>query len=490
MGDTVSEGTVVQTDQGTRVLPRTPVREAGGHEAAAAGSGLRKRADWLVPAVPAAAMTAAGMHGIGKPPLWRDEAATKAITGRTVPQILATLRNTDAVHGAYYLTIHITAALIGSSAGALRIPSALAMSVACALTALIARRLAAGSGSSHPGLTGVAAGLLLAFTPTTVRYAQEARSYAIVTMFGALATYLLLRAVETGRRWWAAYAAVVFLAGLFNIFALLILPAHAITVLAARATAARMRVRWVAAAGAAVAALIPLAAIAYAQRGAQEWVQPPQARATIMSLVDSLTGSPHLVIALGVLAAAGVAAAFFTGPWARRLSAPVVAVGWLVLPPALLLGASQIHPVYELRYVVFCFPAFAILVAAGIDSLSTLAVSAARLPARMAWLPACAVAVALMTVLYPVAKVAGRARPDNLRRESEIIARYARTGDIVFYIPLGERIISFPYPGSYSRLRDIALAVSPVASGTLNGTDVSPPELLARFTHVSRVWVV
>jgi mannosyltransferase len=484
------ERTVVQADQGTRTLVRTQARVAGGHEATATGFRLRKRVDWLVPVVPAAVMAAAGMHRIGRPSLWRDEAATKAVTGRTVPRILATLAHTDAVHGAYYLTIHITQALTGNSAGALRIPSALAMTVACAFTALIARRLAVGSGSPHPSLVGVAAGLLFALTPTTVRYAQEARSYAIVTMSGAIATYLLLRAVESGRRWWVAYAAAVFLTGLFNIFALLIVPAHAISVLAANPTGVRIRVRWVSAAGTAVAALMPLAAIAYAQRAALGWVKPPQARATITSLADSLAGSPHLVIALLALAAAGAAATLTAGPRTRQLSTPVVAVCWLVLPPALLIGVSLIHPLYELRYVVFCFPAFAMLVATGIATVSTRAVSAVRLPARMAWLPACAVAATLVTVLFPLATTAGRARPDNLRKESAIITRHARPGDIVFYIPMGERIVSLPYPGSFAKLRDIALATSPVASGTLAGTDVSPAELLARFSHVRRVWVV
>ena len=251
-----------------------------------------------------------------------------------------------------------------------------------------------------------------------------------------------------------------------------------------------MILRWAGAAGTAVATLMPLAAIAYAQRGALGWVKPPQARAIITSLADSLAGSPHLVIAMLALAAAGTAATLTAGTGARQLPVPVVAIAWLMLPPALLIGVSLIDPLYELRYVVFCFPAFAMLVAAGIVSVSTRAVSAARLPAPAAWLPACAVAAMLVTVLFPLAKAAGRARPDNLRRESAIIARHGRPGDIVFYIPEGERIVSLPYPGPFARLRDIALATSPVASGTLAGTDVSPAELLARFSHVSRVWVV
>ena len=75
-------------------------------------------------------------------------------------------------------------------------------------------------------------------------YAQMARSYAIETMFAVIATYLLLRAWPDGRwRWWLAYAAAVALTGLFNIFGLLILAAHGVTLLLtdARGQAARAR---------------------------------------------------------------------------------------------------------------------------------------------------------------------------------------------------------------------------------------------------------
>jgi hypothetical protein len=60
----------------------------------------------------------------------------------------------------------------------------------------------------------------------------------------------------------------------------------------------------------------------------------------------------------------------------------------------------------------------------------------------------------------------------------------------VFFIPVNDRIVSMPFPAPWRELRDIALAVSPAASDTLYGTDVSPAVLLRRFTHVSRVWVV
>jgi mannosyltransferase len=46
------------------------------------------------------------------------------------------------------------------------------------------------------------------------------------------------------------------------------------------------------------------------------------------------------------------------------------------------------------------------------------------------------------------------------------------------------------YPAPFRRLRDVALATSPVTAGNLIGTDVPPATLRARFTTVDRVWVV
>jgi hypothetical protein len=46
------------------------------------------------------------------------------------------------------------------------------------------------------------------------------------------------------------------------------------------------------------------------------------------------------------------------------------------------------------------------------------------------------------------------------------------------------------YPVPFQRLRDISLAVSPVKSDTLLGTEVSMATLHHRLRNVSRVWLV
>jgi mannosyltransferase len=483
-----------------------------GQHGPAGGSAVAR---WLVPVIPAVLALFTGGYRVGVPPLWRDEAATKAIAGRSVGQIVATMPHDDVVHFAYYLVVHVVIRVLGNSNADLRLPSVLAMAVAAAFTALIAQRLARlsrtpAAGRWYAAATGLLAGVVFAVLPSVIRYAQEARSYAIVTMLAAIATYLLLRALDDGRGggtgiWWAAYGAAVFLTGLFNIFALLILAAHGLTLLAAgrlgTARPARRRLAgvplgWLIAGVIAAVLLVPLGLMAYAQRDALSWMSATPIVKNIVALTHFWPGTPGLAWPVFGLAAVGVAASLIAER--RALSTATVALPWLVAPPAILLAASLSHPVYDQRYVEFCLPALAICVAAGITWLWRAIVSAVpRLarPAGLGWLaavPALAAAVALIVALQPgdaLVREPGY-RPDNLEHESAIIAANARPGDIVFYIPLNDRIVSMPFPGPWRELRDIALGVSPVASNTLYGTDVSPAVLLSRFTHVTRVWVV
>jgi mannosyltransferase len=516
----------------------------GGPGGAPARAGGRSPAErLLVPLAPGVLGLVTGLYRLGVPPLWRDEAATKAIAGRPVSQILATMPHDDVVHGAYYLVVHVFIGLFGSADGALRLPSALAAAIACAVTAAIGRRLAAhglaaarlraGDERWYPALTGVAAGAVLALLPAMIRYAQEARSYAIVTMLAAIATYLLLRADQDGRpRWWAAYAAAVFLTGLFNIFGLLIVAAHGLTMLAvgrgavtsadryygadfaapapalAPAAAAPRGRRalavppgWLAAGVAAAALLVPLVAMAYAQRNALSWMTATASLGRDTAALAHLwAGSPGLVWPVFALAALGVVASLIARP--RSLSPASVALPWLVAPPAILLAASIAHPVYDQRYVEFCLPALAICVASGITwvwRLLVVALGQARRsprwpawPAWPAWLPAIGVAVALTAALVPAGAAVRQPgyRPDDLEYEAQVIAANAKPGDIVFFIPVNDRIVSLPFPAPWQKLRDIALAKSPASSDTLYGADVGPAELLKRFTRVTRVWVV
>jgi mannosyltransferase len=501
--------------------PRDPVTQSAAESPERARSG-RHWSGWLVIAGPMAVAAVVGGYEIGGPSLWRDEAYTKDAIGRPFGQIFALLGHQDAVHGAYYLLMHVAAAVIGTSATALRFPSLCAMVIATGFTAAAARRAAAlsrppaassaGAGFLStsrwldvPALTGLLSGLLFATAPYMTYYAQMARSYAIETMFATIATYLLLRAWPDGRwRWWLPYAAAVALTGLFNIFGLLIVAAHGVTLLLASARGAdpagrrigRIPLRWLAAAVAAVAVLFPLLAVAGHQQQQISWLARPNYRA-IERLLSTTAGSRDLVLPLALLALGGVAAAWLADGW-RPLNPAAIALPWLVVPPFGLIAVSFVKPVYYVRYVEFCLPALAIVAGAGLTGLIRLAARTPLGRLRLAglsgaWLPA-ALVVALLAVLLAGPQQAIRqtaARPDNLRRASAIVAAQEQPGDVVFYLPFTMHVLGTGYPAPFLRLRDLALGRSAIASATLTGTEItSPAELKSRFTDVRRVWVV
>ncbi len=456
-----------------------------------------------------------GGYEIGGPSLWRDEAYTKDAITRPISQIFALLGHQDAVHGAYYVLMHAVAAAVGTSAVALRFPSLCAMVIAAAFTAAIGRRAAAlalapGAGRQSrldiPALTGLLSGIVFATAPYMTYYAQMARSYAIVTMFATIASYLLIRAYQEGRwRWWAAYAAAVALTGLVNLFGLLILVAHGMTLLLTDARGqdaqgrriGRIPLRWLAASAAVVIVLGPLLDVAHREQEQIAWVTRPDFR-TIEKLVSDFAGSRALVLPFALLALAGLTAACLADDW-RPLNPAAIALPWLVVPPFLLIGGSFIKPVYVERYVEFCLPALAILVGAGLVGLIRLAAGQrlGRLSRPgLAWLPPAVAALVITGLAVMLIGPQGAirqtaARPDDLRLASAVVAANEQPGDVVFYIPVNMHVLGTGYPAPFLRLRDIALAESPIASATLTGTEITSPALLkSRFTNVRRVWVV
>ena len=462
---------------------------------------------WLVVAVPALAGFVIAVVGLSGPSLWRDEAYTKDAISRSLSHLFALLHRTDAVHGAYYVFVHFFAEVFGTSDMALRFPSVCAMAVATGFTAAIARRAATLAGSGWPDATGLLAGLLFAVAPYMTYYAQTARPYAFVTMFATIASYLLLRAATAGGwRWWCGYGLAVACTGLFNTFGLLILPAHALTLLVVwrqragsgagsgsgrAAWLRRSALPWLIASVAAIVVLAPLLLISFHQRGQISWLAKPSVK-TVLTLVHDFAGSKALVIPVGLLALGGVLAGALDG---RRLSPAAIALPWLVVPPVVLLAVSMVKPVYDQRYIEFCLPALAILVAAGLVGLTRLVATTplARADARLAWFPSAAIlaVLAVMLVAPQHAIRQSSTRPDNLRLASELVAANEQPGDVVFYMPSNMHVLGTGYPAPFLKLRDLALAKSAIASATLTGTEISSPaELASRFTDVNRVWVV
>ena len=410
---------------------------------------------------------------IQRPSFWRDEGATLSAVHRTFPQMLGLLDRMDAVHGAYYVLMWPWARLAGSSELAMRLPSALAMAVAAGVVTVVGRRLVSPS-------AGLAAGLAFAAIPAVSWFGQDARPFALETAAATVSSYCLVRLLDGDRprRRAAWYALSLVAVGLANVFGLLLVPAHAITVAAGRRRSPAALRHWLAGVAVAGVLLTPLAAAAWLQRGQVGWVRTPLIGA--VTATERLVGSAGLCLAAAVIIGAGLALSLLRGRADADWPGPLAALSlpWLLLPAALLIAVSWVHPVYTFRYIVFCIPAAALLIGAGLASLGRVAG------------PAALALIVLLGLPGQLGERGPAGHSDNIRATDLILARNARPGDAAIY-PQGPGMLSFAaaYPYGLARLRDLMAADSPVASRTTSGTDAAPSVIRRRLAQVSRVWV-
>jgi mannosyltransferase len=416
------------------------------------------------------------------------------------------LGNVDAVHGAYYMLVWVLSRLFGYGELAMRFPSAIAMTVAAFFVAALGRRL------FSPG-AGLAAGLLFAVVPDISLYGQDARSYALVTMMAAIASYLLVRALgpagpglpamaaadlpATGaparqrgwlwrHRWWIGYAASLTLLGILNIFGLLLIPAHAVTMAiicrrpVAGASRRRLALTWLACAVVAVVLTSPLLVLGYQQRGQISWLTEPGYSGLVS--VTKLLGPQDMSLGVFLIIVVAIVIAAVRSPGGLQSSRfgplSLVCVPWLVLPPALLLGASVITPVYTFRYILFCIPAAVLLGGAALASL---------------WRPVGVLAFLVIVALGWTGLVGYRqpgGHGDNIRQADMLISISRQPGDVVYYPNPNAESFGAAYPKGLAQLRNIETAKGPIASGTLGGTNVSRAVLRQRLAHVHRLWIV
>ncbi|MGM9465900.1 glycosyltransferase family 39 protein [Streptomyces murinus] len=329
-------------------------------------------------------MLALGLWGVDRGGMWRDEAVTFQVAGRTVPQIWRLVHGVDAVHGLYYVLMHAVLAVHADEV-VLRLPSVAGAVLATALVAEVGARLA------RPRV-GLWAGLLYAVNPMVGHYAQEGRSYALVAAGVMGATLLLLRGVECGA-WWG-YGLVLGVTCWLHEFAVLVVLAHGLSLALARVRGRVWR-GWGCAAGAVLLSLLPMVVVSRAQAAQVAWLRRPTGE-TVAGLARQFFGASEGVywVCLG-LAVAGLLAGMAgrrRGGGAWKGQVPLVGVGALngdltlagtggrkgqitlagvaaplvVVPPGVLMLASQSSPpLYVDRYVLYALAGAPLLVAAG-----------------------------------------------------------------------------------------------------------------------------
>lgn len=465
---------------------------------------------------------AAGMAGVAAtllmlvavdgPSLWTDEAATVSAATRPLPELLRMAGTIDAVHTTYYLLVHGWVAVLGTSELALRSLSALAVGVAAAGTYVLGARL----GGTRWAVAGAVTFVLL---PRVTWMGVEARPYAAVTAVAVWATVVLGTALDRRRRrWWAGYAALVCLAVLLNLYAVLVVAGHALTVLLLGARAPERRA-WLLAVLVGLLPTAPLVLTARAQSaqlgengvGLVALVrnvvvnqfflgETPTIFSRTASLRETSTGvgsawriaSVLLAGLVALLVASAVLRVVRAGrPWPPRAVALAAWTGpWIVVPTGALALWAVVSQTYSPRYAAFSAPAVALVLGAAV------------LAVHRWWLRWAVVAV-LVVCAVPVwvSQRAEHAKSGaDWRETAAAVGAACGPGDAVYFSPraqpegelvrLTTRGVRVAYPGPFAGLDDVTLVTTPTEAGDLLGTSRRLEDARPALAGVGRLCVV
>jgi mannosyltransferase len=237
------------------------------------------------------------------------------------------------------------------------------------------------------------AAALFAFNAYDIRYAQEARSYALFVLLATISSGFLIAWVrQSTREHRIGYVISSILAAYAHFYALLLIVAHWLVLLwrrgsDARESAARgMRRAWIAIG---VGVLPLLTFVAKTGAGPIKWIQRPGLH-DLLNFYEYLAGGSGWTLLAMYAVACGVA----IGPRVPSLLKRSqnwetwrcqFLLLWMFFPVALTVLLSFARPVFLPRYMIFTLPAFLVLAAAGIARL------------RQGWL----LGAALIMVLLP-----------------------------------------------------------------------------------------
>lgn len=145
-----------------------------------------------------------------------DEVASVWYARHSVHEIFNAIADAPFEHPPlYYMLLHFWNQVFGETEPLVRLFSVVPGVLMIPATYLLGTRL-------FGRYVGLLAAFLVAASPQLIFYSREARMYSIATLFGILALYMFIRAVDTGRVWaWLGLAAVL-LIGIFLDYSVLI----------------------------------------------------------------------------------------------------------------------------------------------------------------------------------------------------------------------------------------------------------------------------
>jgi mannosyltransferase len=294
------------------------------------------------------------LHGISDKSLWTDEGVSAAFTRLDWFDFGRILWRREGNMTLYYLLLRAWTQM-GDSVAMIRGFSVL-WSVGTVVAVFALSRKLFGDG------TGLVAALLMAVNAYSVRYAQEARSYSMVAFLVTLATYFLVRAIESGRkRDWTWYVVASSLGVYAHFFAVLVTVAHALVVWWALPTKkseflqALKKIGWW---------TLPVwVFIATTGAGPIAWITR-QKWSDLVLAFRQYAGNAGAALAWLYLGLVSVFVIATKNGWKKWLL-----LAWFAVPVAITLMVSLARPVFLARYMNICLPALVLMVAAGVTAL-------------------------------------------------------------------------------------------------------------------------
>ncbi|GAA3893970.1 glycosyltransferase family 39 protein [Leifsonia kafniensis] len=491
---------------------RTPIPAVGSAPSALA---VRPRIGLLALALGLAA-TLIALTGSWIPSLWGDEAASLMASTRPLPSLFTMLGHVDAVHGTYYLGLHVWIDMFGTSPFSIRLPSALAVGATVCAVVLIADRL------STPTVA-VVAGVVCCVLPRVTYMGEEARSFAFSAAIAAWLTLILIELLRRQRpplALWIAYGLLLVLGIYVFLYLALFVLVHALIL--ARAHPPRPMVwAWLATSAGALLLAGPLFVLAFFERAQISYLSTDSEVGFTTLTVGLWFGEAWFAVVAWLLIGVALGVRMRQGWLLRhsRLSTrsrptggggpprrqadegtdslenpqlpslEFVAASWLFVPTAFLVLMNLVFAGFTGRYSSYSAPAAALLMASGLVWLGR--------NRRWRILVGTLLIIALAVPIYWEQRGPHAKNDSDWAAVSAVVETHAMTGDAVVFDETVRpsrrpRLAMHAYPAGFVGLRDVALDIPAVDNNTWydRAYPIETAIGLGRLEGMDRVWLI
>lgn len=421
--------------------------------------------------------------GAARPSFWYDEAATiSASYGRSLDQLWPMLGNVDAVHGLYYLLMHGWFQVLPPTEFWSRVPSGLAVGGAAAGVVVLGKQLSSRT-------VALSSGVICAILPRATWAGIEARPYALSMMAAVWLTVLLVSAARRNTAWlWLSYGIVLAMSVLLDIYLVLMVLAH-FAFLCLHLRSRSVLFRFAVTSVLAGCAVTPFVLRAIGQAHQIIWIAPVGRRTFEDVVVQQyFERSPLFLIVAALVMAMAIVLWCFTSA-KPDLPLLALAIAWLVIPTALILGWSAlVHPVYTPRYLCFTAPAVALVLGVCIGALAVKPWVAAAI--------VCAFALAAGPNYLLVQRSQYAKYGMDYSQVADLITAKAAPGDCllvndtVTFMPAPMRPLLAARPDAYRKLADLSLWQKATDRNDVFDTNLIPEATAGPLSNCRVVWII